>query len=99
MQALKEGTDPYKVPQSHPARQYASLWSNLSLFDEHPLLVYDSVRIIVPKAYRKKVLDLLHRQASHKLPLSYPRSESSNYKLGHLDKDCLLQKKTHGLTD
>ena len=61
VKAFKEGTSPNKLPQSHPARQFASKWSNISLFDEHPLLVFEGHRIIVPKSCRKEILELLHK--------------------------------------
>ena len=50
VKAFREGSSPNKLPQSHPARQFASKWSDISLFDEHPLLVYQGHRIIVPKS-------------------------------------------------
>ena len=61
VKAFKEGFDPKNLPQSHPAREFASKWGDISLFDEHPLLVYEGHRIIVPKSCRKEILDLLHK--------------------------------------
>ena len=59
--AFKKGDLPEKLPQSHPARQYASVWEDISLFDEYPLLVYQGHRIIVPQSCRKGILEILHR--------------------------------------
>ena len=47
---------------THPAHQLASVWSHLSLLEEHPLLVYKEEKIVVPRACRKAVLDHLHDQ-------------------------------------
>ena len=59
--AFKQGDHPEKLQQCHPAREYTSIWEDISLFDEHPLLVYEGHRIIVPKMCRKEVLEVLHR--------------------------------------
>ena len=59
--ALRNNTDPNSLPQSHPARQYKSVWKEISQFDEHPLLVLRGHRIIVPQSCRKDILSLLHR--------------------------------------
>ena len=59
--AFRSGDHPEKLPQSHPARQFTSVWETISLYDEHPLLVFEGHRIIVPQSCRKDILAVLHR--------------------------------------
>ena len=54
VKAFKEGLSPNKLPQSHPAHEFASKWDEILLFDEHPLLVYEGHRIIVLKIVQER---------------------------------------------
>ena len=58
--ALKTGKFP-AFPPSHPANQLKSVWAELSLLDdEEETLMLIGDRIVVPRAARERVLQLLH---------------------------------------
>ena len=57
--ALLGGKSPSVLPPGHPARQYRSLWDDLSVMND-TLLVLDDSRIVVPKACRPATLAHLH---------------------------------------
>ena len=59
--AFKNGEDPSKLSQNHPSRAYKSIWNDVSLFDDQPLLVYQGHRIVVPPSCRARILDILHK--------------------------------------
>ena len=51
-----------KIPVSHPARAYLSVWEHVSFLDdeEETLLLFKGSRIIVPKEARAFILARLH---------------------------------------
>jgi hypothetical protein len=53
-QALFDGRVPKQFPPAHPARQYSSIWSDLSVYD------LDGSRIVIPETERGRILKLLH---------------------------------------
>jgi hypothetical protein len=58
-QALLDGRVPKQFPPAHPARQYSSVWSDLSVYDDG-LIVLDGSRIVIPETERGRILELLH---------------------------------------
>lgn len=56
--ALQADKEPKHLPTSHPARDYASIWTNLSVHDDMLLMYGD--RIVVPFHERTAILELLH---------------------------------------
>ena len=58
--AFREMKEPKELSQNHPVQEYRSVWNEISSFDEHPLLVKDGHKIVVPKSLRQEVLKLLH---------------------------------------
>ena len=58
--AFKDMKRPKDLPQNHPVHEYRSAWSQISLFDDYPILVKDGHKIVVPKSLRPEVLRLLH---------------------------------------
>ena len=63
IQALKAGSTPRELPPTHPAKLYSSVWNQLSIMED-TLLVYEDTRIVVPKAGRQAILQLLHQPHS-----------------------------------
>ena len=61
VKAFRKGTDPKNLCQSHPARALKSVWHDVSLFDDYPLLVVQGHKIVVPKACRGDILNMLHQ--------------------------------------
>jgi hypothetical protein len=59
--AFRNGEEPNKLSQGHPSRAYKSIWNDISLFDDHPLLVYEGHRIVVPPSCRDQILGKLHK--------------------------------------
>ena len=60
--AIVDGKHPSTLPPNHPARNFRSIWDDLSVLDDTLLVLNDS-RLVVPKECREKVLSNLH--ASH----------------------------------
>jgi hypothetical protein len=60
VEAIIHGHNPKDLPSIHPARQFSTLWDNISCNTHRRLLLLQGCRIIVPKAKRKDILDLLH---------------------------------------
>lgn len=62
IQAVRTGVDPRRLPAGHPARQYASVFSRLSVDEsaEGCLLVLDGHRLVVPSGSRGQILRMLH---------------------------------------
>ena len=58
---LKDGVPLTQVPATSPARQFASVWHDLSLAFDDRLVVYSGDRLVIPRDYRKDILALLHR--------------------------------------
>ena len=63
VEALKSDVPLNKLPYSHPARLYKSVWHQLALHD-NALIIYDDQRILVPRAARSDILKLLHKSHS-----------------------------------
>ena len=61
--ALRKGKKPNVLPPFHPAQQFKGCWDYLSLYDDEPstLLVFHGDRIVVPKAARHEILELIHK--------------------------------------
>ena len=57
--ALLKGKTPTQLPPSHPARQFANVWEDLSVHDS--LLTLEGNRIVIPKGKREMILELLHK--------------------------------------
>ncbi len=60
--ALRSGVDISKLPASHPAHQYKTVWHQLGLFDdqEDTLVVFDGKKIVVPGKAVPEILKILH---------------------------------------
>ncbi|CAB4046268.1 Hypothetical predicted protein, partial [Paramuricea clavata] len=52
VKALEEGKTLSNLPPTHPAKEYRSIWNDLSIYDDEEstgkLIIYDSRRIVVP---------------------------------------------------
>ena len=60
--ALRHDKKPSVLPPFHPAQQFKGLWESLSLLDDEPstMIIFQGNRIVIPKAGRSKILELLH---------------------------------------
>ena len=58
IEVWKKASHPSSLAVTHPAKQYASIWENISL-DVSGLLLFND-RIIVPRDCRKEILEALH---------------------------------------
>ena len=61
--SLLKGTTAKNLPPNHPGKRLSNIWNDLSIFD-NTILVWDDKRIIIPKAFRKSILDKLHESHS-----------------------------------
>ena len=59
LRAVRKGLKLKELPDGHPARQLKSVWDSLSTFED-TFVVYDSDRLMVPKACRPAILSTLH---------------------------------------
>ena len=59
--AIKRKVDIKKLPKTHPAQQYRSLWEEIAVYEEDRLLTIGN-RIIVPTAARRAILSSIHIQ-------------------------------------
>ena len=59
LQAVQQRTSIRDMPETHPARQFKSVWDDLSIY-ENCLVLYDADRLVVPKLSRKPILKTLH---------------------------------------
>ncbi len=57
LKMVQDGNSPDKLSDTHPAKLYASVWHEISIMDN---LMTLGDRIIVPKAARKQILEILH---------------------------------------
>ena len=85
VKAFQEGKRPKDLPQNHPAREYNSVWHEVSMFDEHPLLVFSGHRIVVPKNLRPEILRLLH--LPHRGQISTKKQAQQLYYWSGLNND------------
>ena len=48
------------LPPTHPANEFKSFWSLLSVSSDNKLIIYDGSKVVVPSDSRHKVIDFLH---------------------------------------
>jgi transposase InsO family protein len=60
MKAWREDRNPKELGPSHPAKPYASVWSQLSVSPDGCLMVKDGYRIVPPREERAAILSKLH---------------------------------------
>jgi len=58
LQALTEGKKVNDLPPQHPAKMYANIWHDLSIYDG--LIIKSDKQIVIPENDQKRILKLLH---------------------------------------
>jgi hypothetical protein len=58
--AIKKHKTPGKLPNSHPAKEWAGEWEKLSLLHSEGPIMYDSTRIVMPLGRQTDMVSELH---------------------------------------
>ncbi len=57
--AIKQGKHVSLLSSCHPAKKYSSVWNDLSIYNDKVIML-NEVRIVVPSACQRTILDKLH---------------------------------------
>ena len=58
VKAVLDDKDPRNLPLTHPAREFRSVFHDLGFHDD--LLIFQGQRIVIPRNFRKEILEKLH---------------------------------------